>query len=290
MSISIHPAFLVSSDANLFEVAEGLRAALIPYLTDEFRKEAVSLAVREFDSVDEISSGLEFSEFLATSNNRLNRNLSGDLETFDKYDLLPFRRVLDFQAMFLRNKVRGETYVLFSGDVLGRAAEELVLGVEGIESDFSYWNGSDSQINGSSSDITLITEEEWLRRGESWRETINFGRGIPQQGVVAKFFESLSSYELLSWKSYEGQAEMLVAELAPEERFRRIVFHAYLESLRKVYPDLDIMDTINGSWRFLNPKKEREYDKLPFAEEQKIRLNDAVLFAEKRVAAFPIAF
>lgn len=289
MSLTISPAFLVSADADLFEVAGGLRSTLIPYLSDNFRKEAVSMAVRAFDDAEEIDSGRGFSEFLESYLTLLRRNLSGDLETLDKYDLLPFRRFLDFQATFLRNEVRGETYVLLSQDQLCKEGEALVLGVKGIAADFCYWNGSDSQVNGSNPFITNISEEEWLRRGDSWKETIDRRKGISQQGLVVKLFEQLSVYGLLSWKTYKGEMA-LIAEVAPEERFRRIVFNTYLEKLRKVYPDLDIMETINGSWRFLNPKKEREYDSLPFAEEESHRLQDAIAFAETRVIEFPLTF
>lgn len=284
MSLTISPAFLVTSDADLFEVAEGLRAVLVPYLSEAFRKEAVKMAITEFDSVEERDSDCDFSEFLRVSLNRLRQNLAGMMETYDKYDLLPFRRILAIEAIFLRNKVRGQTYVLVGQNVLDRKAEALVLGVKGIESEFSYWNGTDSQLE-------YLTEEEWEIRKVSWNETIDRSQGVAQQGLVVKFFETtVSPYDLLKWDSFEGRSASLVAELAPEDRFRRLVFDAYLESLRKVYPDLDLMGTINGSWHFLNPKKEREYGRLPFAEEQELRLQDAISFAEGRVAAFPIVF
>lgn len=289
MSLTISPAFRVSSDADLFEVAEGLRTVLIPHLSNEFRKEAVRMAISEFDNPGNLISGQDFPKFLETHVSHLRQNLAGDLTNYDKYDLQPFQRILDFQAIFLRNKVRGETYVLLSQDGLNKEGEILVLGVEGIASDFCYWNGSDSQVNGSNPLITDITEEEWLRRGDSWKETIDYKKGMVQQGLVVKLFESISIYELLSWKSYKGEVA-LIAEYALEERFRRIVFNTYLEKLRKVYPDLDIMETINGSWRFLNPKKDRAYGSLPFAEEESHRLQDAISFAEERVTAFPIVF
>lgn len=282
MSTTISPAFRVSAEADLFSVAEGLRATLIPYLSDKFRKEAVSMAITEFDSVEERDSDWDFSEFLKISLNHLRRNLTGDVETYDKYDLLPFRRILDFRAIFLRNKVRGETYVLL-GEPLDKNGEALVLGVEGIESDFSYWNGSDSQLE-------TMTEEEWETRKVSWGETIDRLKGIPEQGIVVKFFESISIHDLCGWKHYEGQSDSLVAELAAEARFRRLVFNAYLENLRKVYPDLDIMQTINGSWQFMNPKKELDFSTLPFAEEQQIRLENAISFAEERVTKLSLVF
>lgn len=286
MSTTISPAFFVSADADLFAVADGLRAALIPCLSEDFRKEAVRLAITEFDSVEERESDWDFSEFLKVSLNALRRNLGGEIDTYDKYDkydLLPFRRILDMEAIFLRNKVRDETYVLISQNILDKSGESLVLGVEGIESDFSYWNGTDSQLE-------YLTEEEWETRKVSWNETIDRSKGVAQQGMVVKFFETISRYEMLKWDSFEGKSASLVAELAPEDRFRRLVFNAYLESLRRVYPDLDLMETINGSWHFLNPKKEREYGTLPFADEQSLRLQDAISFAETRVAAFPLVF
>jgi hypothetical protein len=283
MSTTIDPAFRVSSDANLFDVAEELRAVLIPYLTDKFRREAVSMALNEFDSLDEIDSGLRFAEFLEVSVLQLRRNLVGDFDTYSKFDLLPFNRILDFHAVFLRNGVRGETYLLPSQDALGDKGEELVLGVKGIVSDYSYWNGSDSQI-------AHIGEEEWLDRRQAWKETLQYSTGVVQQGLVVKLFERLSAYELASWKKYKGQGQALVAESAGEERFRRVVFHQYLDGLRKVYPDLDIMSVVSGSWRFMNPKRELNYTELPYAEEQEDLLKRCISYAEKRVADFPIVF
>jgi hypothetical protein len=284
MSTTITPAFRLSPDADLFEVAEGARSVIVPYLSQKFREEYVQVAVREFDSVEHINSGLSFSEFMQSSVRNLRENLNGKTGTLDKYDLLPFRRILDFQGVFLKNRVRHHTYVLFSQDALGEEGESLVLQVEGIESDFSYWNGSDSQV-------ADIGEEEWYFRKDCWKETIDNKRGIAQQGIVVKFFEPLlSTYDLLNFKTYKGESESFVTEYLKEERFRRIVFHTYLDKLRKVYPDLDIMQTINRSWMFMNPAKELNYSKLPFFAEQELRLEDAVSFAETRINEFPLNF
>lgn len=283
MSTTITPAFRLSSEIDVFTVADGLRGTLIPYLADKFRKEAVAMAVREFDNGNEVP-GLEFSEFLKKFIILLRENLTGHSEKYDKYDLLPFKRILDCQAVFLRNKVRNETYCLISQDGLGEKGETLVLNeVKGIESDFSYWNGTDSQV-------AVIGEDEWYFRKACWKETIDRSVGIPQQGLVVRFFETLSLYELLNWKFFEGKSESLLAEEVEEERFRRIVFNTFLGKLRKVYPDFDIMEMVNGSWHFLNPRKARDYEKLPFFEEQKMRLDDAILFAETRVTDFPLRF
>ena len=284
MSTTITSAFRLSNSAtDLFTVAEELRAVTVPNLSDKFRREAVHLAIREFDSAEYINSGWHFSKFLQTSLNELRRNLGGEITTYDKYDLMAFHRILSFKATFLRNKVRNETYVLL-GEGLNKAGEEQILELDSVVSDFSYWNSSDSQV-------ALIGEKEWYRRRDSWKETLDRELGIPQQGITVEMFEKLSAYRLTGWRSnFEGNDEYLVKPSWIEERFRRIVFNTYLESLRKVYPDLNIMDAVNSSWQFLNPNKERNFDILPYSEEQRMRLEDAISFAETRTNAFPIEF
>lgn len=282
MSTNISPAFLLSSDADVFKVSEGLRAVLVPRLIEDFQKETVNHAVRKFDRRENADSTEPFNRFFSQHLIHLGRSLFGAGDKMDRFDENFFTRISDFNGIIFRNPVRGEKYLLCSDDVLDKDGIEAVLSVDGIEGEFSYHNSTDSQLD-------YLTYEEWQDRRDAWNETLDWKKGLQSQGMTVKFLSG-SSYELLNYDSYVAAEKALLPSAFIEDRFRMIVMDLYFSELVKVIPDLDILRAMNRSWKFLNANYERDYSKLWKADEHQSLVEEVVTTAERRVSEFPLIF
>lgn len=288
MSTNISPAFRVSSDTDLFALSDSLRETLTPFIVSRFKRDVLSSLVRSFDSNENKDSTASFAEYLKTSLAKL-RGFSRKDDSVDFTDILAVHdEISKFQAFFIQNKVRNETYLLLSPIGLGSEGKEAVLTVKGIDSDYSYWNSSDSQVNGSGPN--LISMDEWEDRKVAWGETLNYGKDVSEQGLVVKFFGSYSAHCLFALSEFEGQMDTLLSSDFNEDRFRRLVFNKYLEGIMKADPSLDVMYLISDSYKFFWADSERDYGVLPLVDTNKELLNEAVRLAEARVAAFPVVF
>lgn len=288
MSTNLSPAFRIHPDADLFTVSDSLRETLTPFIVSQFKCDVVNSLVRSFDSLENTGSTATFAEYLKTSLSKL-RGVSRKDDSSDFTEILAFHdEVSKYQAFFVFNKVRQETYLLLSPVGLGSEGRQAVLTVDGIDSDYSYWNSSDSQVNGSGPN--LISMDEWEDRKVAWGQTLNYGKDVSEQGLVVKFFGSYSSHRLFSLKEFEGQMDDLLSSDFTEDRFRRLAFNRYLGGLMKADPSLDILSLVSESYEFFRLDSERDYGVLPLVDTHKELLNSAVSFAEERVTEFPIYF
>lgn len=288
MSTNISPAFRISPDADLFDVSDSLRETLTPFIALQFKRDVVSSLVRSFDSSENKESAGTFADYLKASLSKL-RGVSRKDDSADFTEILAFHdEISKFQALFVRNMIRHETYLLLSPVGLGSEGREAVLTVDGVVSDYSYWNSSDSQVNGSGPN--LISSEEWEDRKVAWGETLSYGQDVSEQGMVVKFFGRYSSHLLLSLKEFVGQMDALLSDDFEEDRFRRLAVNGYLERLMKADPSLDIFSLVSESYEFFRLGSERDYSVLPLVGTNKESLNAAVRVAEERVTAFPIVF
>lgn len=290
MSTNISPAFRISPDADLFNVSDSLRETLTPFIVSQFKRDVVSFLVRSFDSPENKESTATFAEFLKTSLSKL-RGVSRNLDASAYFtEILAFHdEISKFQAYFVRNMVRHETYLLLSSIGLGSEGREAVLlTVDGVDSDYSYWNSSDSQVNGSGPN--LISMEEWEDRKVAWGETLSYSKDVSEQGMVVKFFGEYSAHCLFAFSGFEGQMDVLLSSDFHEDRFRRLAVNGYWERLMKADPSLDILSLISESYAFFRSDSERDYGVLPLVDTNKELLNAAVRAAEERVADFPIVF
>ena len=293
MSTSIHPAFRLSADLDLLGFSGRLRDALTPHLTERFQRIVVDKAVRAYDEGHPDDSPLTsckdkpFSEFLSMYAVYLSRALFGmDDGLFDRYDLSSLRRIADGNGVILRNPVRDELYVLLSDGVAGEEeSESAVLGVEGVVSDYSYWDATDSQLE-------WLSEDEWRDRKKAWSETLDYTKGVPEQGLVVRFFSSRSSYDLLGWRVFEGRSGALLPDNCWEARFRRLVFNRYMGEWGKTHrdPDSDGLSDMFEALKFLKVENERDYSMLPSVAEHQGLLDEAIRRAEERISGFPIQF
>lgn len=287
MSTNISPAFRVSPNADLFDVSDSLRATLKPFIASKFKREVVKTLVRSFDSYENTENTAAFADYLRTSLSKL-RGISRKENNISFTEILAFHdEISKFQATFVRNVARHETYLLLSPIGLGSKGREAVLTVDGVDSDYSYWDSSDSQVNGSGPN--LISMEEWEDRKVAWGETLNYSKDVSEQGMVVKFFGMYSSHCLLSFGEFEGQMDDLLSSDFHEERFRRLAVDGYLKRLMTANPSLDIFTLVSESYEFFR-SGERDYGVLPLVDTHKELLNEAVSFAEERVTDFPIAF
>lgn len=288
MSTNISPAFRISSGTDLFALSDSLRATLTPFIVSEFKQDVLSALVRVFDSPENKDNTATFAEHLKVSLSKL-RGVTRMEESADFTDILAVHdEISKFQACFIRNKVRNETYVLFSPFGLVAEGRAAVLTVDGIGSDYSYWNSSDSQVNGSGPN--LISLEDWNDRKLAWDETLSYGKEVSEQGLVVKFFGSYSAHCLFNLSEFEGQMDSLLSSALNEDRFRRLVFNRYLDGLLRADPALDIFALFSDSYKFFRSDCERDYGLLPLADTNKELLNEVVSSVEERVTDFPIVF
>lgn len=287
MSTNISPAFRISPDADLFDVSDSLRETLTPFIASQFKRDLVKVLVRSFDSYENTEGAATFAEYLKASLSKL-RGVSRKENNVSFTEILAFHdEISKFQASFIRNMTRHETYLLLSPIGLGSEGREAVLTVDGVDSDYSYWNSSDSQVNGSGPN--LISMEEWEDRKVAWSETLNYSKDVSEQGMVVKFFGRYSSHCLLNFSEFDGQMDDLLASDFHEDRFRRLAVDGYLKRLMQANPELDIFTLVSESYEFFR-SGERDYGVLPFVDTNKELLNAAVSFAEERVTDFPIVF
>jgi hypothetical protein len=161
MSTSTGPAYKLKEATDLFTISEQLdlvREKQNLAVTQEF----FDLAVHSYDHTD---GKISFAEFLKEKRNEIYDNLKKDNNTH--YSLA---RLLEPEIFLYHNSVRNEIYArLINFD---EAATTEFAKLPFIDKDMSYYNGSDSQLS-------EMSEEEWYDRRDAWDELGLLGKKYP---------------------------------------------------------------------------------------------------------------
>lgn len=284
MSTVIYPAFRLSKDANLFKVSEALRVKLTPILVEEFMRQVADYAVTNFDSGrDEDQS---FRDYFMSMVNEIHNALIFDCVTMDDTFLLnTVKQIRDYLGIFLLNDVRDEVYLKLSS-AYSEGFEDVVLSIDGIENEFSYYNSSDNQIR---REVNPLTYEEWEDRKAAWNEVDSRNSNLAEIGICVNFFGDYSTSALLTkWETYEEAFDTLVTEKLKSRRFRHLVMNEYCSRVFKKLPELDLMDFMMSCFSALADNG-GDVSMLHEAESHPEELKAAILYAEERVQQLPIA-
>lgn len=200
MSTTISPAFKIADDFDVFRFAEIARAELTAEIVRLYHTQVLHYAVMNKDSHPD----QDFRDVVVSE-------LKED-----------FNRDLHFRATFLfyRNHVRNEVYVRPLGFV-SEVANKLNK-LPYIDSDFSYWDGSDSQLES-------MSEEEWKDRKKAWMETIPYD-GKSLHHVEVKLFDDYMVHVASSLKSFVESYPSLVYP-SIDKRRHDLLFDAYHRKL-----------------------------------------------------------
>lgn len=165
MSTVINRGYKLHKGATVFGFLDELKALKSDVVKSNIYT-LIETAIRDWDNARYADlTDSDFREYLSEHKENLIEALS------NVFDVPSFTFVNEGDVVY----VVGFGY----GDNLGN----LILNFDSVEQDYSYWNSSDSQLTGDDA----ISEEEWLSRGDFWKNHLN--------GETGLMFHLLSEYE-----------------------------------------------------------------------------------------------
>lgn len=204
MSTKIYSAFRLNSDINLFQWMEKLRTVLIPEIEKQVSEMYVQTAVLRWDQTEGKSFPEVLNEVLADSKK-------------DDSGYYP-ERYFNASASLLWNPVRNQVYMMLHDTP--HEMNQLVLDMQEVIGDFSYWDNSDSQVE-------ELGYDGWKDRLKAWKETLDFNSSITSQSLQIKFFDlyakHLFSVDLM--KSHWVDIQLP----SYEKRFADVFAHVFLK-------------------------------------------------------------
>lgn len=278
MPIKISPAFLLHRDADLHALSHALRETITPILVTAFQKEFVNMVVADYDYPSPEGAQFSFAAYLRRKGSEVFQAVFGNQEDYDEITMSDLADIRDFRAVFVKNTVRDETYLLFTHHIPHTNLQEAVLALNGVASDYSYWN--------SGLRPETLSEKEWADRGEAWSQTLDYNEDLPSQGLLVRFLDRFAKRDAIEI----DDADTLKSLLRPnyeEERFRRMVVEHYIRESKDIGIK-DKMEFLSRELPLFVYGAERDYSKIPGTSESQELLKQSIQAAEARLMAFRI--
>ncbi len=220
MSTTISPAFRVPRDFDIVGFSRVARQKLTPALITNYYQETLANAVFTQDNFPNRS----FKEVVLAELQD---------EGFEK------DRHFNAAFYFYLNPVRDEVYVHLKGfpfEVI-KLAKQLF----SENDDYSYWNGSDSQLE-------YLSVAEWQDRGKAWLETIPVS-GVNVNHVKVALFDDYMRHVHTAYKEFASVYENLDYP-SEEKRVDRLLFSVYHDRLRESGFSYGFNDLMSAASRY----------------------------------------
>lgn len=278
MPIKISPAFLLKPDTDLLTLSSDIREAVSPLLVAAFQKEFLNMIVAEYD--DSKSNGYQFAfaTYLRRKGSEVFQAVFGNQDDYDELTMSGLADIRDFRAVFVRNTVRNETYLLFTHRIPNLNLQETILPLDGVASEYSYW---DAGLK-----MGTVSADAWADRGKAWAEALDWDEDITSQGLIVRFLDRFAKRDAVEI----DDADTLKGLLRPnyeEERFRRLVVEHYMREAQDVSMNDKLVFLSKEMPLFVYGDK-RDYSKIPGTGEQQQALIKAIQTAEAHAKAFPV--
>ena len=237
MSINISPAYKLDNH-DFFDFVQRMRTALVPELNKVIYEDYVAEALKKYD----ISENVVFRDVLK----QVIKDAQKDKDSF-------LVRYFKSQVVFFRNHVRDETYaILYNMPV---SVVHNFANLEGVVEDYSYWNGSDSQLQ-------KMSQAEWKDRITAWEETLDLREATGPQGVSVRFFnQHYASYFVTVEKIEAAWNDLVLPSF--DTRFNAVLLENYTRSNRHKFPEAEAGDIFQKIMEYLIA--EDKASSLPYA-------------------------